>query len=134
VLEWLATWLYDGASTLADGARLTSAVIIPFPTRRSLSSEERALIVQWTAATRPQGIAHVYLSARQESDPPDVHDRILIVETPETGAAWVIHRPARRWILTSGQDLAELGSYGALGDALNAVRAVVSPAIGRGTV
>jgi len=113
---------------------LPSAIIIPFPTRRSLSSEERGLIVQWTAASRPQGIAHVYLSARQESDPPDVHDRILVVETPESGAAWVIHRPARRWILTSGQDLVEIGSYAALGDALNAIRPVVSPAVGRGGV
>ncbi len=113
---------------------MESAVIIPFPARRSLSSDERALIGQWTAAARPQGIAHVYLSARQESDPLDVHDRILIVETPETGVAWVIHRPAHRWILTSGQDLAELASYAALGDALNAVRPVVSSAAGRGAV
>lgn len=113
---------------------MASAVIILFPTRRSLSSDERGLIAQWTAASRPQGIAHVYLSARQESDPPDVHDRILVVETPESGAAWVIHRPARRWILTSGQDLAEIGSYAALGDALNAIRPVVSSAAGRGTV
>jgi hypothetical protein len=111
---------------------LASAVIIPFPSRRSLSPEERALITEWTAASRPRGIAHVYLSARHDNDPPDVHDRILIVETAETGAAWVIHRPARRWILTSGQDLAELGSYAALGDALNAVRPVASPAVGRG--
>jgi hypothetical protein len=113
---------------------LPSAVIIPFPTRRDLSPEERALIIQWTAASRPRGIAHVYLSARREGDPPEVHDRILIVETPETGTAWVIHRPARRWILTSGQDLAEIGSYAALGDALNVVRPVVASAIGRGAV
>lgn len=113
---------------------MASAVIIPFPTRRSLSPADRALIVQWTAASRPQGIAHVYLSARQEGDPPDVHDRILIVETPETGAAWVIHRPERRWILTSGHNLAEIGSYAALGDALNAVRPLVASAIGRGAV
>lgn len=91
------------------------------------------MITQWTAASRPQGIAHVYLSARQDNDPPDVHDRILIVETAETGAAWVIHRPERRWVLTSGQDLAELGSYAALEDALNAVRSVASSAAGRGT-
>ncbi len=113
---------------------MPSAVIIPFPIRRTLSPEERALIVQWTAASRRQGIAHVYLSARQEGDPPDVHDRILIVETPELGAAWVIHRPGRRWILASGQDLVEIDSYTALGDALNAVRPAVASAIGRGAV
>lgn len=108
---------------------MPSAVVIPFPTRRTLSQHDRTLVARWTAAARPGGIAHVYLSARQEDDPPDVHDRILIVESPNAGAAWVIHRPDRRWIVTSGRDMEENGSYVALGDALNAIRPLLSRAV-----
>lgn len=108
---------------------MAPADIIAFPVRRTLSATDRALIARWTSAARPSGIAHVYVSARGEDDPPDVHDRILIVEQPGAGAAWVLHRPARRWILTSGQDLSVLGSYAALVEALNAVRPLLSQAV-----
>lgn len=102
------------------------ATIIPFPMRRGLSAAERALVARWAAMARTRGIARVYVSARRETDSAEVQDRILIVEAMAAGAAWVLHRPERRWVLTSGRSLTEAGSYAALGDALNAIRPVLA--------
>lgn len=98
------------------------AIVVPFPVQRGLSGEERALIDRWTRAARRRGITWVYVSARKPDDAPEVHDRILIVETPRVGASWVLVRPQRRWMLICGQTMQLRGEFAAIGDALEAIR------------
>ena len=106
-----------------------SAVVIPFPTRPTLSAAERALVVHWKRTT--PGVTHVFINARRPSDPAQVQDRILIVgdETPVSG--WIVHRPARKWVVRKGVGMEPVGESASLAEALAMVETAAALPAGR---
>ncbi len=109
-----------------------SATIIPFPPRPCLSREERSTIARWTAAAGARGIAKVWVSARRPRDGAEVQDRILIVGDGRPATAWIVHRPARRWLVRRGNGAEVVGEFASIGDALEAVHPSSPVALGHG--
>jgi len=104
----------------------TDNVILTFPPR-PVSQWERALLAEWFAATRQQGlgISHVYVSERRGDDPMIV-GRIVIVEQPSKAPTHVIYSPTGStfWVVASPRSLGDLLRVRTLRAALNSIRPV----------
>ncbi len=107
-----------------SGAKPSVCQVLPFRPRPSnrLGPRDRIEASRWAMVAQPQGFARVLIHDAGDEDP-EIGDFLLIYETGRDWASWGVARDARGFVVWRPGTGETIGSYGLLGEALEAVLA-----------